>query len=103
VLTQQTRTQPEARLIQARRDTTSWSFDDGCQLATFVRSVSDGVQVPFGVPRAWPAPPPAAQTRPAPVAPFLVVALALVGLAAITLLVLGLLDVHAITRHFSIH
>jgi hypothetical protein len=36
-------------------------------------------------------------------APFLVVALALVGLAAITLLVLGLLDVHAITRHFSIH
>jgi hypothetical protein len=24
-------------------------------------------------------------------------------LAAITLLVLGLLDVHAITRHFSIH
>ena len=34
---------------------------------------------------------------------FLVVALALVGLAAVVLLVLGLLDVHAVTRHFSVH
>jgi hypothetical protein len=36
-------------------------------------------------------------------APFLVVALALVGFVAVVLLVLGLLDVHAVTRHFSIH
>jgi hypothetical protein len=36
-------------------------------------------------------------------APFLVVALALVGFVAIVLLVLGLLDLHAVTRHFSVH
>jgi hypothetical protein len=36
-------------------------------------------------------------------APFLVVALAGVGLVAVALLVLGLLDVHAVTRHFSVH
>lgn len=56
------------RLIQARRATSSWTFTfgDRCQPTTFVRSVSDGVQAPFGVQRAWPAPPPAAQTRPAP-------------------------------------
>ena len=34
---------------------------------------------------------------------FAVVALALVGLVAVVLLVLGLLDVHAVTRHFSVH
>jgi hypothetical protein len=34
---------------------------------------------------------------------FLVVALALVGVVAIALLILGLLDVHAVTRHFSVH
>ena len=33
----------------------------------------------------------------------LVVALAIVGLVALVLLVLGLLDVHAVTRHFNIH
>jgi hypothetical protein len=36
-------------------------------------------------------------------APFLVVVLALIGLVAVVLLVLGLLDVHAVTRHFDIH
>jgi hypothetical protein len=36
-------------------------------------------------------------------APFLVVALALVGLVAVALLILGVLDVHAVTRHFSVH
>lgn len=35
-------------------------------------------------------------------APFLVAALAIVGLVALVLLVLGLLDVHAVTRHFSV-
>lgn len=34
---------------------------------------------------------------------FLVVALAFVGLLAVVLLVLGLLDVGAVTRHFSVH
>jgi len=34
---------------------------------------------------------------------FLVATLALVGLVAVALLVLGLLDVHAVTRHFSVH
>jgi hypothetical protein len=34
---------------------------------------------------------------------FLVVALALVGLVALVLLVLGLLDVGAVTRHFNVH
>ena len=33
----------------------------------------------------------------------LVIALAIVGLVALVLLVLGLLDVHAVTRHFDIH
>jgi hypothetical protein len=33
---------------------------------------------------------------------FLVVTLALVGLLALVLLVLGLLDVHAVTRHFNV-
>ena len=37
------------------------------------------------------------------VALFLLVALALVGLVAVTLLVLGLLDVDAVTRHFTVH
>jgi hypothetical protein len=36
-------------------------------------------------------------------APLLVAALAIVGLVAVVLLVLGLLDVHAVTRHFSVH
>jgi hypothetical protein len=36
-------------------------------------------------------------------APLLVAALALIGLVAVALLILGLLDVHAVTRHFSIH
>jgi hypothetical protein len=36
-------------------------------------------------------------------APFLVAALGIVGLVAVVLLVLGLLDVHAVTRHFSVH
>lgn len=36
-------------------------------------------------------------------APFVVALLALVGLVAVALLVLGLLDVHAVTRHFRIH
>jgi hypothetical protein len=45
------------------------------------------------------------QWRPGPhgLALFLVVALAIVGLLAVVLLVLGLLDVDAVTRHFSIH
>jgi hypothetical protein len=34
---------------------------------------------------------------------FLVLALAVVGLVAVVLLVLGLLDVGSVTRHFSIH
>jgi hypothetical protein len=34
---------------------------------------------------------------------FLVLALAIVGLLALVLLVLGLLDVGAVTRHFNIH
>jgi hypothetical protein len=34
---------------------------------------------------------------------FLVLALAVVGLLALVLLVLGLLDVGAVTRHFDIH
>jgi hypothetical protein len=34
---------------------------------------------------------------------FVFVALALVGLVALVLLVLGLLDVGAVTRHFSVH
>ncbi len=34
---------------------------------------------------------------------FLVIALAIVGLVALVLLVLGLLDVSAVTRHFNIH
>jgi hypothetical protein len=34
---------------------------------------------------------------------FLLVALALVGLLALVLLVLGLLDVRAVTRHFTVH
>ena len=33
----------------------------------------------------------------------LVVALALVGLVVVALLVLGLMDVHPVTRHFSVH
>jgi hypothetical protein len=37
------------------------------------------------------------------VALFLVLALAIVGLLALVLLVLGLLDVNAVTRHFNIH
>ena len=45
------------------------------------------------------------QWRPAPhsLALFVVLALAIVGLAALVLLVLGLLDVSAVTRHFDIH
>jgi hypothetical protein len=45
------------------------------------------------------------QWRPAPhsFALFLVIALAIVGLLAVVLLVLGLLDVGPVTRHFSIH
>ena len=35
--------------------------------------------------------------------PFIIIALAIVGLVALVLLVLGLLDVDAVTRHFSIH
>ncbi len=35
--------------------------------------------------------------------PFIIIALAIVGLVALVLLVLGLLDVHAVTRHFNIH
>jgi hypothetical protein len=34
---------------------------------------------------------------------FVVIGLALVGLVAVVLLVLGLLDVGAVTRHFSVH
>ena len=34
---------------------------------------------------------------------FLVATLALVGLVAVALLLLGLLDVHVVTRHFSVH
>lgn len=34
---------------------------------------------------------------------FLVTALAIVGLVALVLLVLGLLDVGAVTRHFNVH
>ena len=34
---------------------------------------------------------------------FLVTALAIVGLVALVLLVLGLLDVGAVTRHFNFH
>jgi hypothetical protein len=34
---------------------------------------------------------------------FVILALALVGLVAVVLLVLGLLNVHEVTRHFSIH
>ncbi len=34
---------------------------------------------------------------------FVVIALAIVGLVALVLLVLGLLDVDAVTRHFNIH
>jgi hypothetical protein len=34
---------------------------------------------------------------------FLVLALAVVGLVAVVLLVLGLLDVGSVTRHFSVH
>jgi hypothetical protein len=34
---------------------------------------------------------------------FLLVALAIVGLLALVLLVLGLLDVNAVTRHFTVH
>jgi hypothetical protein len=45
------------------------------------------------------------QWRPAPhtFALGLVLALAIVGLFAVVLLVLGLLDVGAVTRHFNIH
>jgi hypothetical protein len=45
------------------------------------------------------------QWRPAlhGLAVFLVVALAIVGLLALVLLVLGLLDVNAVTRHFNVH
>ena len=32
-----------------------------------------------------------------------IIALAIVGLVALVLLVLGLLDVHAVTQHFNIH
>ena len=34
---------------------------------------------------------------------FLVAALAIVGLVAVVLLVLGLMDVSAVTRHFDVH
>ena len=34
---------------------------------------------------------------------FLVTSLAIVGLVALVLLVLGLLDVGAVTRHFNVH
>jgi hypothetical protein len=34
---------------------------------------------------------------------FLVLALAIVGAIALVLLILGLLDVGAVTRHFSVH
>jgi hypothetical protein len=34
---------------------------------------------------------------------FVLVALALIGMVAVTLLVLGLLNVHAVTNHFGIH
>jgi hypothetical protein len=37
------------------------------------------------------------------VALVLVIALAIVGLLAVVLLVLGLLDVGAVTRHFNVH
>jgi hypothetical protein len=45
------------------------------------------------------------QWRPAlhSFAPFLVLAPAIVGLLALVLLVLGLLDVGPVTRHFSVH
>jgi hypothetical protein len=45
------------------------------------------------------------QWRPAlhGVALFLVAVLAIVGLLALVLLVLGLLDVHAVTQHFKVH
>jgi hypothetical protein len=36
-------------------------------------------------------------------ASFTLVVLALIGLAAVVLLVLGLLNVHWVTQHFSIH
>jgi hypothetical protein len=34
---------------------------------------------------------------------FILVVLALIGLVAVVLLVLGLLNVHWVTQHFSIH
>jgi hypothetical protein len=37
------------------------------------------------------------------IARFILVVLALVGVAALALLVLGLLDVHVVTDHFRIH
>jgi hypothetical protein len=57
----------------------------------------------FGVQRAWAAPPPAVEARPVRFRAVPRVALALVGLVAVVLLVHGLLDVHAVTRHFSVH
>jgi hypothetical protein len=38
-----------------------------------------------------------------PIPRFVLIALALVGVVAIALLVLGLLNVHAVTDHFRIH
>ena len=37
------------------------------------------------------------------IARFILIVLALIGAAAIALLVLGLLNVHAVTNHFRIH
>jgi hypothetical protein len=37
------------------------------------------------------------------VARFVVIVLALIGVVSIALLVLGLLNVHAVTNHFNIH
>jgi len=37
------------------------------------------------------------------IAPFILIVLALIGTVAIALLVLGLLNVHAVTNHFRIH
>ena len=48
-------------------------------------------------------PPRPQRFAPHRIARFILIVLALIGTVAIALLVLGLLDVHAVTNHFRIH
>ena len=55
----------------------------------------------YATPRRLPRPP--RHFAPYRIARFILIARALIGTVAIALLVLGLLNVHAVTNHFRIH